>query len=109
MEIRYRFWVNRSSILRPALEKSAARFVKLRFREKTLVKTCAVFSEKRALVAGKTGSMLGKTCSVLGENRPRFWESLGQNGSVLVKNRLGLREIGLVFGLACDKAQVSLF
>ena len=84
-------------------------FCETPFSGKTLVKICAVFSKKRALVAGKTGSMLGKTCSVLGENRPRFWEYLGQNGSVLVKNRLGLREIGLVFGLACDKAQVSLF
>jgi len=61
--------------------------------------------------------MLGKTCSVFGENRLRFWMFLGQTGSVFEKNKLQfwdnwLRfgvEIGSVFGLAWDKAQVSLF
>ena len=58
---------------------------------------------------------LGKTCSVfLGKNMFRFWEKhapfLGQSGSVFGKKRVGLgRKIGSVFGLAWDKAEVSLF
>ena len=42
--------------------------------------------------------------SVFGEHMPRFWEEqapfLGQSGSVLVKSRLGLGEIGSFLGLA---------
>ena len=52
---------------------------------------------------GKHASLLGKICSVLGENIPRFGEEqapfLGQSCSVLVKNRLGLGEIGSLLGL----------
>ena len=47
----------------------------------------------------KTVPFLGKTGSVFGTNWLRFWE---KNGSIW-------GEIGLVFGLAGDKAQVSLF
>ena len=50
----------------------------------------------------------------LGKNMLRFWEEqapfLGQTGSVFLgKNGSICGEIGLVFGLAWDKAQVSLF
>ena len=47
----------------------------------------------------KTVPFLGKTGSVFGTNWLRFWE---KNGSIW-------GEIGWVFGLAWDKAQVSLF
>ena len=52
----------------------------------------------------KPASFWGKTCSVFGEHMPRFWEEqapfLGPSGSVLVKSRLGLGEIGSLLGLA---------
>ena len=96
---------NPSPILPPALEKSAASFVKLRFQKKHGKDMCRF--------GGKTCAVFGKTGSVFGRDRLRFWAkqapSLGQSDSVLVKKWLGLGRIGWFFGLVWDKAQVSLF
>ena len=104
-EIRHRLWENLSPTLgnlSPTLGKPATDFGKLRFQEKSpflekfIGKNIFRFWEKHA-------SFLAKTCSVFGEHMPHFWEeqapSLGQSGPVLVKNRLGLGEIGSLLGL----------
>ena len=104
-EIRHRLWEN----LSPTLGKSVTDLGETSHRlweapfsgkisvlEKFIGKNMFRFWEKHA-------SFLAKTCSVFGEHMPHFWEeqapSLGQSGPVLVKNRLGLGEIGSLLGL----------
>ena len=84
-------------------------FCETPFSGKNIGKDMCRFFGKTCFGCGKNRFHVGKNMLRFGGEQAPFWESLGQNGSVLVKNRLGLREIGLVFGLACDKAQVSLF
>ena len=105
-EIRHRLWEN----LSPTLGKSVTDFGETSHRLWE-----APFSGKISVLK----NLLGKTCSVFGKNMlrfwpkhvpffgermPHFWEeqapSLGQSGPVLVKNRLGLGEIGSLLGLA---------
>jgi len=91
------------------LEKSATDFGKIchRFCEAPFLgKTGSVFGknmllfwEKHAPCWEKHAPFLERTGSVFGKNKLRF---LGQTGSVWWK-------IGLVFGSAWDKTQVSLF
>ena len=64
---------------------------------------------KSATDFGKMSHRLwGNQPVILGKNWLGFRERLGKTGSALGKDWLDLGEIGLVFGLACDKAQVSL-
>ena len=113
-EICPRVWGN----LPPILRKSVTDFGEIRHRlwenlSPTLGKSVTDFGETshrlwEAPFSGKNlrfwKNLLGKTCSVFGEHMPHFWEeqapSLGQSGPVLVKNRLGLGEIGSLLGLA---------
>ena len=91
-EICHRLWGNQP----PTLGSSVFR-KKSPFLEKFIGKNTFRFWEKHA-------SFLAKTCSVFGEHMPHFSEeqapSLEQSGPVLVKNRLGLGEIGSLLGLA---------
>ena len=115
-EIRHRFWGNQS----PDFEEISQDFGKIshQFWNKLaafLIKTGSVFGEIRH-VLGKSVTDFGEIChrfwenplqtlrksaTELGEIRHRFWGN-PQTGAVWWK-------IGLVFGLAWDKAQVSLF
>ena len=105
-EICHRFWGNPS----PILGKSATDFGEIRHR---LWEKSATDFRKICHRLWENQPPPGLWSSVFGKNRLRFWEkqapSLGQSGSVLVKKWLGLGRIGSVFGLAWDKAQVSLF
>ena len=111
-KISNRLWENRP----PSLGKSATDFGKINHR----------LWENRPPTLGKSATNFGKIGNRLWENLPptlrkfvtrfgvtgfgeklaRFW---GNTGSVLGKDWLDLGEIVLVFELACDKAQVSLF
>ena len=113
-EIRHRLWEN----LSPTLGKSVTDLGETSHRlweapfsgkisvlEKFIGKNMFRFWEKHA-------SFLAKTCSVFGEHMPHFWEeqapSLGQSGCVLVKNRLGLGEIGSLLGLVWGSSLIVL-
>ena len=90
-EISHRFWGNASPILgnaSPILGKCVTDFEEIhhQFRGKCVTD----FGEKHVPFLGKTGSVFGTNKFGLG------------------KNWFGLGEIGSVFGLAWDKAQVSL-
>ena len=91
------------------------RRVRRRRRRRALLKSSNphLAGEEQAPFLGQTGSVFGKntlrlweeTVSVFGKNKLRFWKLVpfwGKTGSVWGK-------IGSVFGLAWDKAQVSLF
>ena len=99
-EIRHRFWGNPS----PISGKSVTNFGEIRHR----------FWGNPSPISGKSvtnfGEMRhrfwGKACAFFGKNRLRFWDKQVRFG--LGKNWFGLGEIGSVFGLAWDKAQVSL-
>ena len=68
-------------------------------------KTCYRLWGNLSLTLGKSATdfgeapFLGKTCSVFGMNGLCFWEKTARFAG----------EIGLVFGLAWEKTQVSLF
>ena len=99
-KIRHRFWGN----LSPTLRKSVTDFGKIRHR--LWGNPSPKFGEICHRFGGNLPQTLGKICH-------RLW---GKTGLVLGKDWLGFRErlarfggICSVFGLACDKAQVSLF
>ena len=101
-EIRHRLWGNPSAIF----EKNVTDFGKMNHR----------LWENQPPALGKSATDFGK--SVFGRNMFRLW---GKTGSVLGEDWLGFRERlarfggkswfgeSWFFGLACDKAQVSLF
>ena len=75
----------------------------------TLGKSASDFGEKSTTDFEEIRHRLwGNQPPTLGKNWLGFRERLGKTGSALGKDWLDLGEIGLVFGLACDKAQVSL-
>ena len=84
---------------------------RLRFSEKPapfLGKTCPVFGKNRLRFWEKHAPFLGNTCSVFGKNMPRFWEEQAPFAPFLGKNGSISGEIGLLFGLAWDKAQQKI-
>ena len=83
-EMRHRFWGNPSPILRKSITDFGGNPLPI------LGKCVTDFGEKHVPFLGKTGSVFGTNKFGLG------------------KNWFGLGEIGSVFGLAWDKAQVSL-
>ena len=94
-KICHRLWENQP----PTLGKSATDFGKIRHR--FWGKSVTDFEEVSHRFWGNASPILGKSVADFGDISHRLW---GKIGSVLGK----FGEIGLVFGLACDKAQVSL-